>query len=78
MKQDGVNTSRSYSTSLATYITKLSTTSRSAAKTSLDEITTMDEMARVIAGLKDGKAPGEMEFLHNTRGSSGDTMWLQM
>ena len=28
-------------------------------KTSLDEIPTMDEMARVIAGLKDGKAPGE-------------------
>ena len=27
-------------------------------KTSLDEITTMDEMARAIAGLKDGKAPG--------------------
>ena len=27
-------------------------------KTSLDEIATMDEMARTIAGLKDGKAPG--------------------
>ena len=27
-------------------------------KTSLDEIPTMDEMARAIAGLKDGKAPG--------------------
>ena len=27
-------------------------------KTSLDEILTMDEMARTIAGLKDGKAPG--------------------
>ena len=26
--------------------------------TSLDEIPTMDEMARAIAGLKDGKAPG--------------------
>ena len=27
-------------------------------KTSLDEIPSMDEMARAIAGLKDGKAPG--------------------
>ena len=27
-------------------------------KTSLDDISTMDEMARAIAGLKDGKAPG--------------------
>ena len=27
-------------------------------KASLDEIPTMDEMAREIAGLKDGKAPG--------------------
>ena len=27
-------------------------------KTSLDEIPTMTEMARAIAGLKDGKAPG--------------------
>ena len=27
-------------------------------KTSLDEIPTMEEMARAIAGLKDGKAPG--------------------
>ena len=27
-------------------------------KTGLDEIPTMDEMARAIAGLKDGKAPG--------------------
>ena len=27
-------------------------------KTSLDEIPTMDEMAKAIAGLKDGKAPG--------------------
>ena len=27
-------------------------------KTNLDEIPTMDEMARAIAGLKDGKAPG--------------------
>ena len=27
-------------------------------KTSLDEIPTMDEMARAIASLKDGKAPG--------------------
>ena len=27
-------------------------------KTSLDEIATMAEMARAIAGLKDGKAPG--------------------
>ena len=27
-------------------------------KTSLDEIPTMDEMARTVAGLKDGKAPG--------------------
>ena len=26
---------------------------------SLDEIPTMDEMARAIAGLKDGKTPGE-------------------
>ena len=32
-------------------------------KTCLDEILIMDEMARAIAGLKDGKAPGEMEFL---------------
>ena len=27
-------------------------------KTSFDEIPTMDEMARAIAGLKDGKTPG--------------------
>ena len=27
-------------------------------KTSLDDIPTMDEMARAIAGLKDGQAPG--------------------
>ena len=27
-------------------------------KTSLDEIPTMDELARAIAGLKDGKSPG--------------------
>ena len=32
-------------------------------KTSLGEIPTMDEMARAIAGLKDGRAPEEMEFL---------------
>ena len=32
-------------------------------KTSLGEIPTMTEMARAIAGLKDGKALGEMEFL---------------
>ena len=32
-------------------------------KTSLDESPTMAEMARAIAGLKDGKAAGEMEFL---------------
>ena len=32
-------------------------------KTCFDEIPTMDEMARSIAGLKDGKAPGKMEFL---------------
>ena len=32
-------------------------------KTCLDEISTMDKMARTIAGLKDGKAHGEMEFL---------------
>ena len=31
-------------------------------KTSLDEIPTMDEMARAIAGLKDGKAPGGVGF----------------
>ena len=31
--------------------------------TSLDEIPTMDEMARAIAGLKDGKHLEEMEFL---------------
>ena len=33
------------------------------AKTCLDEIPTMDEMARAIVGLKDGKAPGGDEFL---------------
>ncbi|KAK2168418.1 hypothetical protein NP493_1225g00006 [Ridgeia piscesae] len=32
-------------------------------KTSVDEMSTMDEMARAIAVLKDGKVPGEMEFL---------------
>ena len=32
-------------------------------KTCLDENPTMDEMVRAIAGLKDGKAPGEVEFL---------------
>ena len=32
-------------------------------KTSLGEIPTMSEIARAIAGLKDGKALGEMEFL---------------
>ena len=42
-------------------------------KTSLDEIPTMDEMAREIAGLKDGKAPGEMEFLQKY-GSTEETI----
>ena len=46
--QDGVNTSRNYSTSLATYITKLWTISCSALP-SLNEIPTVAEMARAIA-----------------------------
>ncbi|KAK2177496.1 hypothetical protein NP493_595g01036 [Ridgeia piscesae] len=32
-------------------------------KTSVDEIPTTAEKARAITGLKDGKAPGEMEYL---------------
>ena len=43
-------------------------------KTSLGEIPTMDEMVTAIAGLKDDKSP---IYQHRTRGSSGDSMWLQ-
>ena len=56
--QDGVNTSRSYSTSLATDHEALDNIPQRIINTSLDEIPTMEEMARAIAGLKDGKAPG--------------------
>ena len=41
-------------------------------KTCLDEIPTMDEMARAIISLKNGKAPGEMEFLQKY-GSTEET-----
>ena len=34
----------------------------------------MDEMARAIAGLKDGKAPGENEFLQKY-GSAEETIY---
>ncbi|KAK2186134.1 hypothetical protein NP493_212g01036 [Ridgeia piscesae] len=42
-------------------------------KTSLDEIPAMAEMARAIAGLKDGKHLGEVEFLLKY-GSTEETM----
>ncbi|KAK2189055.1 hypothetical protein NP493_115g00012 [Ridgeia piscesae] len=50
---------RSYSTSLATIDHEvLDNIPQRIIKTSLDEIPTMDVMARAIAGLKDDKAPG--------------------
>ena len=46
--------------------------SRCIIKRSPDEIPTMDEMAIAISGLKDGKEPGETEFLLNN-GSMKET-----
>ena len=44
-------------------------------KTRLDEIPAMHEMARAVAGLKDGKAPGGvMEFLLKYDGSTEETI----
>ena len=57
--QDGVNTSRSYSTSLTTIDHEaLDNIPQCITKTSFYEIPTMAEMVRAIASLKDGKAPG--------------------
>ena len=47
-------------------------------KTCFDEIPTMDEMARSIAGLKDGKAPGDMEFLLKYEKHGGDNLFSRV
>ena len=56
--QDGVNTSRSYNVPGDIDHEALDNIPQRIIKTSLDEFPTMDEMAKAIAGLKDGKAPG--------------------
>ena len=47
-------------------------------KTSLDEIPTMDEMARAIAGLKDGKAPGGDGIPAEIRKHGGDNLFCRL
>ena len=47
-------------------------------KTSLDEIPTMDEMAKAIAGLKDGKAPGGDGILAEVWKHAGDNMFNRL
>ena len=47
-------------------------------KTSLDEIPTMDEMARAIAGLKDGKAPGGDGIPAEVWKHGGDNMFSRL
>ena len=47
-------------------------------KTSLDEIPTMDEMARAIAGLKDGKAPGEDGIPAEVWKHGGDNLFSRL
>ena len=47
-------------------------------KTSLDEILTMDEMARAIAGLKDGKAPGGDEIPAEVWKHVGDHLFSRL
>ena len=47
-------------------------------KTSLDEIPTMDEMARAIAGLKDGKGPGEDGIPAEVWKHGGDSLFSRL
>ena len=47
-------------------------------KTSLDEIPTMDEMARAITGLKDGKAPGEDGIPADVWKHGGDNLFSRL
>ena len=47
-------------------------------KTSLDEIPTMDEMARAIASLKDGKAPGEDGIPAKVWKHGGDNLFSRL
>ena len=47
-------------------------------ETSLDEIPTMDEMARAIAGLKDGKAPGGDGIPAEVWKHGGDNLFSRM
>ena len=47
-------------------------------KTSLDEIPTMDEMARAIPGLKDGKAPGRDGIPAEVWKHGGDNLFSRL
>ena len=47
-------------------------------KTSFDDIPTMDEMARAIAGLKDGKAPGGDGIPAEIWKHAGDNMFSRL
>ena len=47
-------------------------------QTSLDEIPTMDEMARAIAGLKNGKAPGGDEIPAEVWKHGGDNLFRRL
>ena len=47
-------------------------------KTSLDEIPTMDEMARAIADLKDGKAPGKDGIPAELWNHGGDNLFSRL
>ena len=46
--------------------------------TCLDEIPTMDEMARAIVGLKDGKAPGGDGIPAEVRKHGGDNLFSRL
>ena len=71
---DGVNTSRSYSTSLPGDIDHeaLDNIPQRIIKTSLDVIPTMGDITRAIAGLKDGKAAGGDGIPAEVRKHGGD------
>ena len=47
-------------------------------KTSLDEIPTMGDMARAIAGLKDGKAPGRYIIPSEVWKHGGDNLFSRL
>ena len=56
----------------------LENTPQRIAKTCLDEIPTMDNMARAIAGLKDVKAPGGDGIPAEVRKHGGDNMFSKL